>query len=363
MNNKIKILASGGGTVSHTIPLLEVLKKLDKKKFEILYLVSENGPESELVKGVAKFQKILVSKIFRSFNWRNLINVLKNIVGLVQTKIIFLSYKPDLVICKGGYVTLPIIFWSIIFKKDLIVHESDSVLGLANRLASRRAKKILTAFDKKYYPKKLTDKIEVCGIPLRNEFIRKNEKKSIQKYKNILVIGGSQGAQSLNNFVVNNLEKFIQNEIKITHIWGEKNAEKASQFNAKLSEKQKKYYNHYLFVKSGLAKIIADSDLVISRSGATIMAELSVLKKATVFVPYPFASQNHQEKNGKIITDTKAGLVVHNDQLENKVDQIIKLLDDKQTLTDYKNNIEKIMPKRSTEKFIQIIEEVINVKK
>jgi len=242
MNKKIKILASGGGTVSHTIPLLEVLKKLDTNKYEILYVVSEDGPERKLVNGVVKFQKILVGKIYRSLNWLNIVNISKNIIGLIQAKIIFLSYKPDLVICKGGYVTLPIIFWSYIFKKDLIIHESDSVLGLANKLASKRAKKILTAFDKKYYPNKLADKIEVCGIPLRSEFLRELEYKSDQKIKNILIIGGSQGAESLNNFVVNNLEKFIQNKIKIIHIWGEKNAEEADHFISNLSEEQKKYY-------------------------------------------------------------------------------------------------------------------------
>ena len=224
MKNKIKIIASGGGTISHTIPLVEVLKQLDKNVFEILYIISNEGPEFEIIKNEFSYKKIYVGKIYRNIDLRNIINIFKNLVGIVQAKIIFLSFKPDLVICKGGYVTIPIIFWSIIFNKKLIIHESDSVLGFANKFASKYAKKILTAFDKKYYPKELAKKIEVCGIPLRKEFVSASIDRARHTQKSVLVIGGSQGAKTLNQFVVNNLSKFIAKKItfnEIKNIYGD----------------------------------------------------------------------------------------------------------------------------------------------
>ena len=363
MKNKIKIIASGGGTISHTIPLVEVLKQLDKNVFEILYIISNEGPEFEIIKNEFSYKKIYVGKIYRNIDLRNIINIFKNLVGIVQAKIIFLSFKPDLVICKGGYVTIPIIFWSIIFNKKLIIHESDSVLGFANKFASKYAKKILTAFDKKYYPKELAKKIEVCGIPLRKEFVSASIDRARHTQKSVLVIGGSQGAKTLNQFVVNNLSKFIDNNIRVIHVWGESNNKEARIFYDGLSEKYKKLYDYYLFIDKNISSIINSTDLVVTRCGATIMAELSKLNKAAVFVPYPYASQDHQECNAKIILDTDSGIIIKDDQLDSKASNIIDLLNDEKGLKKYQNNINKLMPENSTEKFVQVIEEITNAKK
>lgn len=360
IKNKFKILASGGGTISHTIPLVEVLEKLDKNLFEVLYIVSADGPEYEIIKDKFLYKKIFVGKMFRCIDLRNIINFIKNIIGLIQVKIILFFYKPNLVICKGGYVTIPIIFWSIIFNKTLIIHESDSVMGFANRMASKKAKKILTAFDKKYYPKELANKIEVCGIPLRNEFMQEKKQETNNQSKKLLVIGGSQGAKTLNEFVVNNLDKFKKNNIYITHIWGEKNKVEAKCFYDNLHDNDKKFYRYYTFVKKNISSLINSSDLVITRCGATIMAELSVLEKAAVFVPYPYASQNHQEKNSNIIQETDSGFVIKDDQIVNQNDNIIELINDKNKLKMYGKNIGKLFPKNSTEKFIQVIKEIAN---
>ncbi|TSC92374.1 MAG: UDP-N-acetylglucosamine--N-acetylmuramyl-(pentapeptide) pyrophosphoryl-undecaprenol N-acetylglucosamine transferase [Candidatus Berkelbacteria bacterium Licking1014_85] len=363
---KIRIIACGGGTISHAIPTITVCQSLMaiNSKIEILYVASKNGPEIEYLKNNLKYTSIYCGKIYRYLTIRLIASAILNIVGFLQAFWIVLINRPKLVFAKGGYATFAIAINAKLFGIPVVIHESDSIIGLSNSIAAKFAKIILTGFPAENYEKKYHNKIVFSGIPLRNEFKSPSLPRGVNVHfspslKTILILGGSQGAEALTSWVAKNILRFLD-DTQIIHVCGSANYEKFKYLthDKNIVEARNKYIL-LPFVRNGLAYIMKNSTLIVSRAGATSIAELSYLSKPAVLVPYPFASKNHQQKNGEILVKNKACILISQSDLDEKTAEILKLLNDSDKLKDLGKNISSIMPKDSLDRIANVINDAI----
>jgi UDP-N-acetylglucosamine--N-acetylmuramyl-(pentapeptide) pyrophosphoryl-undecaprenol N-acetylglucosamine transferase len=174
--HRLKIILTGGGTAGHVWPLLEIAKAL--KSHQLLYLGS-TGPEVKLVpqRGI-EFKKILSGKWRRYFSFKNIIDLIKITFGVIETWWVVKSFQPDIILSKGGYVSLPVVLVARYLKIPLVIHESDIIMGVANRIAVNFAQKIFLGFPPENYQNLPWDKVIYTGIPVREDFRQSFSKKS-----------------------------------------------------------------------------------------------------------------------------------------------------------------------------------------
>ncbi|KKQ74551.1 MAG: UDP-N-acetylglucosamine-N-acetylmuramyl- (pentapeptide) pyrophosphoryl-undecaprenol N- acetylglucosamine transferase [Berkelbacteria bacterium GW2011_GWB1_38_5] len=302
----MKILATGGGTAGHVWPIIHVLQSLSKnKRVKFLYIGSRQGIERQLVKKYPiPFRPIIVGKWRPYFSFSNFWDLIKIFFGIIQSFFIIISFKPNVVFAKGGYVTFPILFWVKILKIPLVIHESDVVVGKANLMASKYARKICLGFPIQYYQQNIPlDKLIYSGIPINKEFLQTPIENSKPK---LLITGGSQGSSKINGLISEILPELI-NKYDVWHICGERDFKKLSKFN---------YENYHLIsFTDNIAKLLRDADLVVSRAGASTLIELAAASKPSIIVPLESAASDHQKENAKIFQKINAAVVLSENNL------------------------------------------------
>lgn len=360
-----KIILTSGGTAGHIWPILAVAKEIKKQnsKSKFLFVGSKNGVEATLVPQFGlKFSGILAGKLRRYWSWENLIDPFKSIIGFFQSILIIIRFKPDIIFAKGGYVSFPVGLAAWVMRKKIIIHESDSVLGLTNKILSIFAKKICVSFPKENYPKKYHQKMIYTGLPVRNEILAGSKEKIYADFDLnpqvplILVTGGSQGAHDM-NVVIARMLTDILNFTQVIHLTGKLDFTKLKLLRQKLPYRLQSRYRVIDFVLEGMGDILKAADLVISRAGATTIAELAALGKPAILIPLPTAAANHQEKNAEVLRFAHAALIIYQEDLSTKVliEKIKELLDRPAVLEKLSDNIANFYLKDSAQKIAQII--------
>lgn len=337
INHKPKILVTGGGTGGHVMPLEAVIEELKEHKTEILYVGSGLDMEKEMAKRQkVPYKSVLSGKLRRYFSWRNFIDPFRVLAGFFQSVGIILSYKPDVIFAKGGYVTVPVVFAGWLLGKPIITHESDVVMGLANRWEAKHAKKICVGFPAEYYDNLPLDKIIYTGNPIRKEFLSKAPNSKPQPLYNskpiILVTGGSQGARFINQNIAAILPKLTQ-KYQVIHISGKNDF----QWLAK-----NKWPNYELYdFTDKMPEMIVKADLIISRAGANSIAEIAAIAKPAIIIPLSSAASDHQNINAKILAKKNAAIVLGEKGLtpESLLDIINCVLDDANIQRDLSKKI------------------------
>lgn len=324
------MIVTGGGTAGHVTPLLAVVAELKKQSpsSSIRYIGQVNDPMRDLFKNnqdIDKQYSILAGK-WRRYHGLSAVRhisdiktMLKNIrdafyfaIGIAQSIFILLFWRPNVVFVKGGFVGLPVGLAAAILRVPIVTHDSDSVPGLTNRILSRFAKQLCVGLPIKYYSQYYPKaKLRYTGVPIRGDYfnIKPNEvidfknKFEIPKNAKILsVIGGSLGAIRLNDAILANIEGVISDDCYVLWITGKRQYET---IKASLNNNQAKYIRLFSFADN-VHIILAVSDLVISRAGATSIAELAALSKAVILVPNPYLVGGHQTKNAQALFSDQA---------------------------------------------------------
>lgn len=312
----MKILLTGGGTAGHAWPIVLVGQSLLRnQRVKLLYVGSRQGIEKMLA-GQFKipFQAIITGKRRAYFSLSNFWDIFKVFLGIIQGFFILLFFHPDVVFAKGGYVTVPIIFWAKIFKIPLVIHESDVVMGKANLWAAKFAKKICLGFAIEHYNQKLSlDKLTFTGIPVNPDFLHTAIKTG--ERPKLLITGGSQGSSKINNLVAQILPDLLS-RYEIWHLAGKRDYQK-------LSESKNSYYHLFDFSYQ-MAKFMRDADLVITRAGANTLAEIAATAKPTIIIPLESAAGEHQEANAQVFQKNNAAVVLKEQSLTaNSLKEII----------------------------------------
>ncbi|MBU6141622.1 UDP-N-acetylglucosamine--N-acetylmuramyl-(pentapeptide) pyrophosphoryl-undecaprenol N-acetylglucosamine transferase [Patescibacteria group bacterium] len=329
---KLHVVFTGGGTGGHIYPLIAVAQELKKKAGEdgvfldMRYFGAAVAYAQDIVDNDMEFVPILSSKLRRYWSLLNVLDGIKFIMSIPQLLWKLFLFMPDVVLSKGGPGALPVVLVARWYRIPVIVHESDSVPGLTNVLSGRWAEKVFLAFPSAadYFRK---TGVEVVGNPVRPSLLatraslgedpaqaRQAARKGFGLNDGeplIAVLGGSQGAEKLNDFVLENLEDLLD-DFQIIHQTGSlKYDSYKSQFDFTTKEwgdMEKGRYVFRPFFGKELADVLTASDLVISRAGSGSLFELAAFGKPAVIVPFEHSARDHQRENA--IAYEKAGACV-----------------------------------------------------
>ncbi|MCP6726675.1 MAG: UDP-N-acetylglucosamine--N-acetylmuramyl-(pentapeptide) pyrophosphoryl-undecaprenol N-acetylglucosamine transferase [Patescibacteria group bacterium] len=321
----MKILFTGGGTGGHILPLIAVAREVRRvqgtNKIRFAYLgPKDNFSRILLSQEGIEVQTILAGKLRRYLNatsiLRNIVDILFMFpVGLLQSFGKVFTFSPDLIVSKGGYGALAPAIAGWIMQVPIFLHESDASPGLANKIAGKFATRIFTSFENtENFPKK---KITVIGNPIRKEVLSgsKQEAKRIFKLQGgkpvILISGGSQGAQKINDTLLNILNETLK-EFEIIHQTGEKNFKQIKAEAKVVIEKGREIYYHAVpFLKEReLRHAYAVSEIIVNRAGSGSIFEIAALGKPSIIIPLTNSAQNHQIKNAYAYEKTGACIVL-----------------------------------------------------
>lgn len=322
----IKIVFTGGGTGGHIFPLIAITREMRNlllgQEYEFIY-IGPNEPDWGIIalshEGFA-IKTIYAGKIRRYFSWKNFKDIFKTIFGIIQSIFYLWRIKPKLVFSKGGYGSMPVVIASWMLKIPVFLHESDVVPGLANRIASRFAKKIFTSFPKTEYFK-LEETIFV-GNPIRKEILQGSKSKAKEIFgltfekPIITILGGSQGSQKINDFILLILPQLLQ-KYEVVHQCGMNKIEQVKKEVQVIIDKElEKFYHPVGFLNEEETKhLLAGSDLIISRAGSGAIFEIAALSKPSILIPLAGSAGNHQAKNALYYAQIGACEVIEEENL------------------------------------------------
>ena len=308
------IVLTGGGTAGHVLPHFALLPYLEKHFTRIVYIGRTQGTERDLVqKKNIEYHGITSAKLRRSFDLRNLSVPFKLLKGINEAKRLLREIRPDAVFSKGGFVAYPVVRAAAKLGIPVIAHESDMTMGLANRLSAKYCKSICTTFAR---TAKNGGKFIHTGSPIRANIYKGNKAAvqllfpSLRAARNLLVVGGSQGAKNINTAVVAALPELTE-KYNIIHLCGQgKKGEGGN--STPLNYVQLEYADN-------IADFYAWADVVVSRAGSNALCELVALKKPTLFIPLSrAASRGDQIENAEFTARQAAASVLSEDDLTPK---------------------------------------------
>ena len=322
----MKILFTGGGTGGHVFPLVAIAREIrriyPKRNLEFHYL----GPKDEfglilLSQEDFKIKTIVSGKIRRYFSWKNFVDILFKIpFGVIQSFFSLLADRPDLVFSKGGSGSIAVTYSARFLRIPVFIHESDVVPGLSNQVTAKWANKIFISFPKTEYfdPEKTT----LTGNPIRKEILDGDKEKAAELFNLtlskpiFLVIGGSQGAEKINDFILLVLNDLLK-DYEIIHVTGTQNVREISAEAQVVEDKDmERYYHPIGFMDEEKIKhAYKAADLIISRSGSGSIFEIAAVGKPSILVPLPSAAGDHQSKNAYAYAETGASMVIEQENL------------------------------------------------
>jgi UDP-N-acetylglucosamine--N-acetylmuramyl-(pentapeptide) pyrophosphoryl-undecaprenol N-acetylglucosamine transferase len=342
-----KVIIAGGGTGGHIFPAIAIANALKKKdpSIEILFIGAKGKMEMEKVPQAGyKIEGLDIAGFNRSSLIKNIGLPFKLLKSFFQVRKIIKEIKPDAVIGVGGYSSFPVLRFAQAKGIPTFIHESNSFAGKSNILLGKKATKIFVATDgmEKFFPQ---EKISITGNPVRESIsksvVTKDEGLKFfslpENKKTVLVVGGSLGAKSINEAIDKHLDELLNSGLQLIWQTGKPYAEKAKQ---RISGKTSVWTNDFI---TKMEYAYAAADIVIARAGAMTVAELCVAKKPVLFIPYPFAAEDHQTVNAQTLVNKNAAMMVKdNEAIDKAVSIIIELSKNENKQNELKQNIGKL---------------------
>jgi len=348
-----KLLITGGSTAGHIVPYIPLIKDLSNSGWEIHCLCLNNELERRLLgKLNITFHKIESGKLRRYLSFENVKDLFKAIRGFKRAYWLVKQIQPNIVFSKGGHVAPPVALAAWLNKVPFIIHESDTIPSLTTKLSYYFSDLVCTGFDvedgENWNVAGRKIKHKYTGIPIREEFINLAILRKKRDKLNLLVIGGSLGSNNINVAVRDNLQPLL-NHFNIVHICG---LGKIDQ-----SLKSLKNYQQEEFIVEGIATLINNADIVVSRGGATFLYECLYLGKPVLVIPLSrIVSRGDQVSNAVFIKSKDYGDYILEEDLINNPDLLLKKLASiKNNRVKYENSISNALLINAKEKIIELI--------
>lgn len=314
----MKILIIAGGTGGHIFPALAVAEKLKSEGHQVFWLGAEYGLEKKLVGDKFPMETIVIDQ-FRGKGLSSIKSFFQLFNAIRQSKKLMKKIRPDVVLTMGGYVTVPGGIASKLSKIPLVIHEQNARAGMSNRILAKFANTILAAFPNAF--KKNNN--AVIGNPVRQEILAITSPKERLKNRGnpmrLLVLGGSQGARSVNQLVADAAKKLPANSLEIIHQTGDRFYQETPAFYKDCPQQ----VTIKPFIEN-MAEAYAWADFAIARAGALSVAELAAAGVGSLLIPYPFAVDDHQWHNGQYLVQGEAAIQFRQNNLT--VDQLAEIL-------------------------------------
>jgi UDP-N-acetylglucosamine--N-acetylmuramyl-(pentapeptide) pyrophosphoryl-undecaprenol N-acetylglucosamine transferase len=341
---RVRIIIAGGGTGGHIFPAIAIanaLKNIDPQ-IEILFVGAKGKMEMEKVPQAGyKIEALDIAGFNRSSLIKNISLPFKLVKSFLQVRTIVKNFHPDAIVGVGGYSSFPVLRFGQAKGIPTFIHESNSFAGKSNILLGKKATKIFVATDgmEKFFPR---EKIIITGNPVRASIsqavVTRSEAIKFfgldENKKTIFAVGGSLGAKSINDAISKRLDELLNAGLQLIWQTGKSYAEEAKEI---AKGKSSVWVDEFI---TQMEYAYAAADMVISRAGAMAIAELCVVKKPVLFVPYPFAAEDHQTVNARNLVNKNAALMVKDSEaLDKVVPMIIDLARNESKQNELKNNI------------------------
>lgn len=376
------IFLVGGGSGGHLTPLVAVataLKSIDSGVFiTSVGQRSENLHEAGTAQAIDAYAAIHAGK-FRRYHSTGLWSHLKDvstlmlnvrdffrfIAGFFESIVLLYRNQPNVIMLKGGFVSVPVGYAARLLRIPYVTHDSDAIPGLANRLTARNARYNLTAMPIELYPYDQA-KARQVGIPLRNVFVyvsaelQHKSKKELDfraEDEVILVAGGGLGAQRVNEAVIAAcLDLLLLNPKRhIIHLTGKKLFDETVAAYEALGQRDLLKQVHCIDFSTEPEKLGAAADLIITRAGATTIAEFALQAKPCIVIPSPYLTGGQQLHNAQVLREHEAAYVLNENHLENLAEVVNGLLEDKVKRQQLADNLHSLAIKDSADKIAKIL--------
>ena len=364
----MRVAIAGGGTTGHLSPGLAVAEVLQRRGAEILFIGTPAGPEARIVPK-AGYRLEAVKVIGRgpgTITARNLRAVAVFGGATLRTLRVLRGFGPDVVVGTGGYVSLPAAAGAKLLSIPLVLHEQNSVPGMANRVARRFAMSVGVSFPgtERYFGPRAV----LVGNPVRAA-LRDFDKRSLQPAgrrefgleegrPTLLVFGGSQGARSINEAVLGAYESWRSSDLQILHLAGPRNAASVQQAVDQLRTAEDRLLYRVVGYTDEMELAYACSDLALCRSGASTVAELAAVGLPAILVPLPISLDDDQRKNAEAVVDAGGARMVLNADLKPQVvvEIVGSLIRDPERLDSMATGVRSLARADAAERFADLIE-------
>jgi len=353
----MKVVIAAAGTGGHINPGIAIANKIKKenKNVQITFIGTNRGLENDLVpRSGYKLKQIEAYGINRKISLQNMKNMVKTLKSFKTAKRIIKEIKPDLVIGTGGYICGPSILAAKKYKIPTMLHESNAFPGVSVKLLANRVNTVLVGFEDAKSRLAKAKKVVVTGTPSKVKKIEltKAQKEELKKQFDItnnlpivLIFGGSQGAKTINNAVIDIIQNKLNNNYQIIWAVGQKQydilRENLKSNGLNINNIPNTKIVSYIY---NMEEVMNLADLIIARSGAMTITEVANVGKPAIFIPFPFATENHQEYNAKVLANVGAAKIILDKDLNKDIlnSSILDIINDKEKMKKMGKNAEKI---------------------
>ncbi|MCC5895103.1 MAG: undecaprenyldiphospho-muramoylpentapeptide beta-N-acetylglucosaminyltransferase [Alkalibacterium sp.] len=373
----MKILVTGGGTGGHIYPALALIKRIKElhPDAEFLYVGTYRGLESTIVpKQSITFEPLKVEGFKRSLNVKGIVYNFKTIgyflKAIQKSKKIIKTFSPDVVIGTGGYVSAPVCYAAAKSGIPAIIHEQNSVAGITNKFLAKYVSKVAICFeDARSQFKGNESKVHFTGNPRAQEVAHIKKNNSLEQFgldpkmPTVLIFGGSRGAHAINEAVVSNCRALVNGRYQVLFVTGKDHHEailkKWTDECGELGDASTIKVVPYI---DNLPDVFASVSLVVSRSGATTLAELTSLGVPSILIPSPNVTEDHQTRNARSLSDAGAALLIKETELNSQtfIENINNLMTDEPQRQMMKNKAKALGVPDASDNLIHLMLELIS---
>lgn len=363
----MKVIFAGGGTGGHINPAISIADYVKEREndFEAVFVGTKKGLETKLVpKAGYDIEYIDVEGFSRKNMLKNVKIGMKLFKAVNDCKKLIKRFKPDCIVCTGGYVSGPVVMAAGALGVPSLIHEQNVYPGLTVKGAERYVKYLALSFDETVNEMKHKEKCVVTGNPIREEILKADYKTARAKLgvkrPFVLIFGGSLGADRINNTVIDILDRLSKDDkIELLFGTGDRNYKKIMD---SISEKGIKLNKHIQVVPyiNNMADAMAAADLVVARSGAITVSEIAALGRPSILIPSPNVVRNHQEQNAREFEHSGAAAVITEAELtpELMYEKINTMISDKQGMVEMSAAVRAIAKTDALERLYDLVKEM-----
>ena len=358
----MRVIVTAGGTGGHIYPALAMINKIKEKEpnSEFLYIGTHNRMEKDII---PKYNIPFETLEIYGFNRKNIFKNIKVLKCLMKSKKkckkLIKEFKPDIVLGFGGYVTAPVIDVAHKLGFKTLIHEQNSIPGMSNKYLMNRVDRICVSLKSSLdaFPK---EKTIFTGNPCGEDAIKKSamdkSELGLSKTKKlVLIVMGSLGATTINNYIISIKDKFKNKNYEVLFITGKNDYEEIIKNKFPENVKVVAYVD-------GLTRIMKRTDIIVTRAGASTLSEIIALNIPAILIPSPYVPNNHQFKNAMDLVNNDAGLLIEEKDLLDDIllEKIDYLFNNKQKYQELKNNLNKLKIENSASLIYEEIKALVS---